>query len=316
MYKKIFISFLLITLFLSSMTVPNVYAEDISIEDQILDTTDEVIDKILDKASITYTYNYLKNETIKNRATKNNFDKELNQLGVTALTANQAKEIINNKPGIKQEVPRSSLEIAWYSKRFNHTYKGKKYSIQKLYAQGMCGGTGLANGKNDATLYTGTGRVVNDLSVLASVYAQKIIGSVPAVKWAPFELLFSNNENTTSSSHTVTYRSLQTYCYIYVKPYGKSDDYQELCWSSNKVQVACTHILAGYRNGKAYTKSKDTNTTIKATNYGKSIKALERYVNSRNPKLSFVENYTFYNHNRKKYVKQRLNLYELPGMIM
>lgn len=301
------------------MAIPKSYAEEVSIENQTADAIDEKIEKILNDASLTYTYNYLKNTdaTAKqlNLVERSNVEKELNKLGVTALTPTQVEQIINT-PSIKQEVPRSTIEIKWYSKRYTYTYNGKKYNIQKLYAQGMCGGTGLANGKDGATLYSGTGRVINNLSTIASIYAQKAIGLVPAVQWAPFELLFSNNDNTTSNSHKVTYRSLQTYCYIYVKPHGKPDDYQELCWSSNKVTVASTHVLAGYRNGSPYTKSTDKKNTIKADKYANAYKALARYTDSRQPKFSFVESYTFYNHNKSKYVKQLLTLFELPGMIM
>ena len=180
----------------------------------------------------------------------------------------------------------------------------------------MCGGTGLANGRNAAELYTGMNYLVNNITTWASGYAQKTIGQMTVIGWAPYEFLFSDNSNTSNHSHAITYRSLQTYCYIYIKPYGTSDDYQELCWTSNKVAVASTHVLAGYRKGKPYSKSTDKKFTIKASNYGKSIKALARYVDRRQPKFSFVEKYTFYNHNKKKFVDQWLTLYELPGMIM
>lgn len=243
-----------------------------------------------------------------------NLEKQLFDLGVTTLTENEIATIQARNITPYVTLPPTTKSVKWYSYKATVNNGGQKYEVQELYAQGLNSNSNLSNGRNGATLYSNQQIAVNNLSTLASIYAQKAIGNVPIVNWTPYELLFSSNSGVTNNSHVITYRSLSTVCFSYVKKSGQSDNYQDLRHVSNMVSIASTNTLAGYRSGKPYTQSKDQTNTSYATNYANFSKAVEAHKNN-SIHRSYISNYTFYNHNRTKSVTQSILKPSFPANI-
>lgn len=307
----------LVFIFLSNI---NVNAATVSKEDKI--------ESIFDDMSCYYTQNQMDDNgksTMQSIKKQNEWNKELQKMGVTKITSKEAMKITNNKSIA------SLRNVSFYTYNETYTYRNKKYSIRKLYAASTGPGNKLDNGGDGRKLYTGQEYTVKNIKYIASIYAQKTIGLIPVVQWLPYELLFSDNSNVTNQSHTITYRSTQTFCYIYVRPYMASQDKEELCFTSNKVCVSYSQVLAGYKtvtkkvNNKKrtyhvpYTVSKDTQSKIiKAKNYSSTQAAVKRYLDGRQPWLSYVEDYSFRGPNKgssTKKITQKLSLFDNPNLI-
>lgn len=320
---KRFILFVLLTVFMFFCVVSPVMASQINNTDLGENTVEQELhnqkvmkekEKILDlltKLGEARTQSELDNSKIdillydkaKRESYEENLEKQLFDLGVTELTDNELKtmQAMDVTPAVTP--PKSTSSVKWYSYRVGVYSGGQHYEVQELYAQGLNSKTNLANGRNGVTLYSKQQIRVSSLKQIGSIYAQKAVGTVPVVQWLPYELLFSNNNGVTNNSHVVTYRSLSTVCFSYVKRKGQSDSNQKLSYISNMVSIASTNTLAGYRNGKPYTKSTDKTNTSYATNYASSTAAVNAYKNNvkRN---SFIRNYKFYNHNKTKSITQ------------
>lgn len=316
-YRVISALTIVMLMFSSGITVN---AADISKETKI--------ENIFKDMSIYYTQNMLNSSTqsrLQSITKQNNWDKELKKMGVTPITSAQVMQITNNKSTA------ALRNVRWYTSNETYTYKNKKYSVCKLYATSIGSGNKLDNGGDGRKLYTGQEYAVKNLKYIASIYSQKTIGLIPVVQWLPYELLFSDNSNVTNQSHTITYRSTQTFCYIYVRPYMASKDKEELCFTSNMVCVSYSQVLAGYKtvtqkvNKKKityhtpYTVSRDTQAkVIKAKNYSSTAAAVKRYIDARQPWLSYVEDYSFRGPNKggsTKKLTQELSLFDNPNLI-
>lgn len=142
------------------------------------------------------------------------------------------------------------------------------------------------------------------------------IGLIPIVQWTPYELLFSSTENVTNNSHVVTYKSLSTVCFSYVKLSNQSDSSQDLSFISNSVSVASSHTLAGFKNGSPYTETTDKPAnTISADTYAPLKGAVESYVDIYAPSLSYVSYYRFYNQDKTKSVTEYVINPSFPAQI-
>lgn|GEM_PF-7093829 len=150
---------------------------------------------------------------------------------------------------------------------------------------------------------------------MASIYSQKGLGLLPVVKWLPYELLFSNNTRVTNNSHVVTYRSLSTVCFAYVKKVGQKDSSQKLSYISNKVVIGSSHTLAGYNDGKPYSKTTDKTNSIYSDKYADVDKEIKSYVNSSNTVFSFVQYYTFYNYDKSAKITEYVLNPSYPSQI-
>lgn len=314
-----YIALILVALSLFIVDKTDVYAMTMSKEEQI--------ENVFDDMSCYYTQNEMNNEKhiMQDISKQNEWNRKLQKLGITKITPQRAREITNNR------AIALSSNVNFYTSTEVYTYKNKKYSIRKLYAQSKGRGNRLDNGADGKKLYTRQEYLVKDIKYIASIYAQKTIGLIPIVQWMPYELLFADNSNITNQSHTITYRSTQTFCYIYVKPYKEDKSKEELCFTSNKVCVSYSQVLAGYRNVKKkinnkvriyrvpYTVSKDTQSkVIVAKNYGSTQAAVKRYVDLKQPWLSYVEDYSFRGPNRgaaTKKITQKLSLFDNPNLI-
>lgn len=227
-------------------------------------------------------------------------EKELKKLGVEELSNDEVKQRFGGNTQVSPFItaPPSTTSIKWYIINYNITRDSVTYVLQDLYAQGLDGGSNLAKGANGATLYTNKQILVKNITNIASMYAQKVIGLIPIVNWLPYELLFTTNDNVTNNSHVVTHRSLSTVCFTYVKKSGQSDSYQTLGWMSNMVSVASSHTLAGYNNGSPYSKTTDKSSTMYADYYASGSKAVDYFTGVSFQTQSYISNYKFYNHDQ------------------
>lgn len=253
-------------------------------------------------------------------STEMQLEAELQKLGVNPISYEEAMAIHNRSiksddVGVQVTVPSSNSNVRWYDFRYYVTKSGTTYEVQELYAQGLSNGTNLAAGQNGVTLYSNKQIAVQFLTQIASIYAQKVIGLIPIVQWAPYELLFSDNTNVTNNSHVITHRSLSTVCFSYVKPYGKSDDYQNLTFVSNMVTIASSHTLAGYKDGSPYSKTTDKTNTEYASNYASGTAAVDAYTDPYAPRNSYVSFYRFYNHDKTASLTQYILTPSFPVQI-
>lgn len=121
---------------------------------------------------------------------------------------------------------------------------------------------------------------------------------VPIVNFAPWELLYPNNDNVTNNSHVISYRALSTVCFTYVKKKGEDDKYQNMTFRSNTFTLASSHTMIGINNGQPYSKTTDTNQTVYSDFYANGSKALDAYLDVYAPRSSFVKYFNFYNHDK------------------
>lgn len=224
----------------------------------------------------------------------------LSDLGVIEVQPDEIKNITQNDPTPFVDTPQTNSAIKWYSNRYTYNYKGTSYNVQQLYAQGLNGNSSLAKGKNGATLYSKKQVAVANLKNILSIYVQKGIGLIPIVQLAPYELLFSNNSGVTNNSHVITYRSLSTVCFSYVRPTSKGDNYQNLEFVSSKISIASSHTLAGYKNGTPYSKTTDKNVSTSAPIFAPIKEAVMSYVDVSAQSSSFIHSFSFYNEDNSK----------------
>jgi hypothetical protein len=263
------------------------------------------------------TYNY--NSSMLD-STEVRLEAELQKLGVNPISYEEALAIHNGSSvggdvSIQVTVPPSNSNVRWYELNYYITRSGTTYEIQELYAQGLSNGTNLAKGQNGVTLYTIKQIAVKNLTQIASVYAQKVIGLIPIVQWLPYEFLFSDNSQVTNNSHVITHRSLSTVCFTYVKLSGQSDNYQNLSFISNMVTIASSHTLAGYRNGSPYSKTTDKVNTEYASNYASGTAAVNSFTDPYAPRSSYISFYRFYNHDQTASLTQYIINPSFPAQI-
>lgn len=286
------------------------------------------INKVMKELSAYRTKKLLKSSSLINLQssayvdiTEISLENQLKSLGVTVPTEETLKSlgVSADNSGIitpNVAVPGSNSKVKWYD--YNYSWfgsDGTKYSLQQLYAQGLGVGTNLAVAEDSRSLYTNQQVIVSNLTNIGSMYVQKAIGLIPLVSWLPYELLFTNTQGAVNNSHKITYRSLNTVCFAYVKPYGASDNAQVLSFISNYIDIASTHILAGFQDGVSYSKSNDFYNYAYATSYTSEDEAIAGYKSAYPPKTSFVSGFTFYNHDQSKYIKQSVLTPSFPAHI-
>ncbi len=253
------------------------------------------------------------------RLNTNDIEQELLELGVDKLSQedlNELNEKANDDISINATTPPSTDSVDWYSYRMDTYHEGDRYEVQQLFAMSKTSDSNLANGADGVHINTGENLVLSTIEELASVYVQKIIGTIPVVQWTPYELLGPEYEQVTLDTHQVTYRSTQTVIFAYVKPYGTSDSNQELSFVSNRVDLAHSHTFAGIDNQGPYSKPTDEfNLGIPADEYGSINAAVSSYLTGYGTQSSFVEDYRFYDHNQEVAVTQPVLNPFLPGHI-
>lgn len=191
---------------------------------------------------------------------------------------------------------------------------GKTYDIQELYAQGKNGNRDLDNGRVGAILYNGQNWVVSSLQTLASIYAQKAIGTVANLDlitaWAPYELLYSSSTNGTVvkiNSESVNYNSNQTVCFAYVQDDGQPST-NFMSFVSNMVSVASTQVFGGwYSDGQSYNLGSSKISTIYSPDYADPTSEVNAFISpSYSPTNSYVGDFVFYNPDHSASITQYL----------
>lgn len=213
--------------------------------------------------------------TFANTAKIAQYDAQLAELGVNEMDPDDVQDLPGNAAQTYSRYtmtcPSSTQNVKWWDKKETVTYNNVKYSIQLVYAQNLNGKSSLAFGTDskNITLYKDKNFSVSKIKTLASIYVQKAIGLVPIVQWTPYELLFSESEskNVTCDKHLVTYRGNQTVCFGYAAKASSPKD-QDLALVTNSISVAATQTFAGYKSGRAFTKSHDYSFTSTASKYG------------------------------------------------
>lgn len=260
---------------------------------------------------------------------------KLASLGVQHLSISQAQAIINRSNGssnsltparaaslatIRPEVstPPSTSDVQWYSASYTWYYNGSNYDVQELYAQGLNGNSDLSSGANGVVMYTNAQLRVMGLETLAVEAADFAASFVPVVKYVPSALLpgFSNFSGVVNDSENVTYRSLETMCYAYVRPTGSPTYYQEMTFTSNWEDIADTQVLAGYNYGSPYTKSTNQTESIAAPYFANANSEVKAYVDGPYaPHVSWVSAFQFYNWNDTAQVTSYVDTNPLPGTV-
>lgn len=141
----------LVFIFLSNI---NVNAATVSKEDKI--------ESIFDDMSCYYTQNQMDDNgksTMQSIKKQNEWNKELQKMGVTKITSKEAMKITNNKSIA------SLRNVSFYTYNETYTYRNKKYSIRKLYAASTGPGNKLDNGGDGRKLYTGQEYTVKNINL-------------------------------------------------------------------------------------------------------------------------------------------------------
>lgn len=96
---------------------------------------------------------------------------------------------------------------------------------------------------------------------------------------------------------------------------GQNDAYQKLSYTSNKIDVAESHTLAGVNNGVPYSKSSGQYVyTDYATIYNNVNEAIACYRSNLHGS-SFVSKYVFYNEDKTRSITQSLVRFDYPAEI-
>jgi len=239
---------------------------------------------------------------------------KLNKLGLTQLTQKEVEEI-QSQVNPQATVPGTTTATRWYSNRYSYNYNGKTHEVQEVVAQARTNNSSLSNGKNGAILYKDKQIAMANVKNVASIYAQKLIGQIPVYSWLPYELLFSDNSKVVNNAHILTYRSMASVTFSFVKLSGQNDSAQKLSYVSNMVSLNQTHTLAGINNGKGYSHSRDSSNTINAVNYASLHSAVLAFNDSSAQSISFVQDFVFYNHDKTASIKQPLETPWVPGQV-
>lgn len=320
--KQLFLTIFNLFLFYSLLTIQTPASTTLTMEETWTDESEETINDLFEQMATNHTNNML-NATSNTQQSR--IEKELSKQGVQKMTASQ----INNFIKGNNFHPNSNISF-WY-KDSTYKYKGKKYFIRKLYAKSCGDNNRLDDGADGCALYTNMSYLMKNTKYLASIYTQKALGLIPVIQWTPYELLFADVSNVTNESHKVTYRSTQTYCWVYVEPYNakKKGQNLQLCFSTNMVTVSYSQVFAGYKTETRTVKKKKVpyrvpytkaissrNFTSKATSYGSTKKAVMYYLGESTQRTSYVEQYRFLgpSGSNKKHT-QKLALFDSPNLL-
>ncbi|GIP26759.1 hypothetical protein J23TS9_18890 [Paenibacillus sp. J23TS9] len=315
MLKKLF-SLTLSIMLLSSLSSVVSASPDQSSEiksNQEIESTLQQINQIMDEmTSIKLDEMNNKSLVADDGSKMASLENELESLGVKKLTPNevQTNYVNENVTNPKVVVPPSNGNVNWYEYRYTSVRSGVTYAVQNLYAQAVGPKTNLYISGDGKQFYSSsTGVFLKDLGVnLANIYAQKLVGAViakiPVAGWLPYELLYNTNiSNATVNRSTMNYSGLSTYCYTYVKKDGQADNYANLTFVSNKVDLSTTYVFSGILNAGTSSATTFSDGTSKkvvdyAENYANIEKAIDAYINPSAQKESIISQYIYYNHDK------------------
>ncbi|MBP3673178.1 MAG: hypothetical protein J6J18_05040 [Oscillospiraceae bacterium] len=235
-------------------------------------------------------------------------EKELFSFGVQEYTTDELLAEFEGQVSPYAYLPPSTSSVKWYMYGYDYVYEGVPYRVRLLYAQGLSSASNLAGGADSRPMYSSKKEeTLSNISTLASIYAQKIIGQIPVVTWTPYELLFSNYGTISDFQHYVTYRYVITVCFSYVYPLSEGESAEQMTFVSSSVAVSCAHTFAGYLDGTPIARNVgDQNYTINATNYASKEWSCKAYKYPSTYSSSFVSNFSIYNMDNTRMVVQNL----------
>lgn len=247
---------------------------------------EEEIDKLFSKMTEDLAISLLYDDNSKNyekyQSKVSDIENELSLMGVQKLNNDELYNFLSDR-GISTKVnkPSNSDTVKWYLyTSSNQSYGSQKYDVQRLIAVGNNPGGMLVTGADNVKFYSGQEKRANAVKNAFVVYVQKAIGSIPVIKWTPYELLFSNTSSNVFNSSYVTHRCVSSIEFSFVKKSSQSDNYYALCKYSNKLSIAVNAHGAAVVNSKPTTYSEHKSTTISSDNYGSVSKAIQTYVNA------------------------------------
>lgn len=209
-------------------------------------------------------------------------EQQLKVLGVDKLSDQELNQFLNEKGeasvGTRISKPENTDTVKWYLYSYtNYSYNSKKYDVQRLIAVGNNPGGMLVTGADNVKFYSGKEKLANAVSAAVSIYVQKAIGSIPVIKWTPYELLFSNTSSNAFNSSYVTHRCVSSIAFSYVKESTQSDDYYALSFYSNKLTIAVNAHGAAVVDSVPTTYSEQKTETISADYYSSITAAIQSY---------------------------------------
>lgn len=211
--------------------------------------------------------------------------KKLNNNEVKTLLENEGKYSINAIPEFP-EVPDSTSSNTWYSKGPSRTYDSKTkqyYNVYSIYAVPKNLTSSMAD-RVDFDMWYKQDNAERLLNKLISIYAQKIVATVRAISWYPWELLWPDGgqpESLSGSDYNIYGSAATTVCFAFVKPEKKEDTYYHLTLTSHSLSLAVLHNLRGVgKNGEAIAVSIPTNDTIQSSYWESVIRARQFYIES------------------------------------
>lgn len=178
-------------------------------------------------------------------------EKDLQNLGVEKLSTNDVLKKFSKKKSKTGEsiitpnvaVP-PSTNVTWSSYRTTYSYNGKSYEVQRLIADANTKDSNLKNNGSRAisTSYKWQAGVMNLIKVTASEIGGNIpvLGTAMTFYDAVVGTISSIGRTTEIDGGDCVYSwsSVTRAVFSYVKPVGKSDDYQTMSYISTKSTVA------------------------------------------------------------------------------
>lgn len=207
---------------------------------------------------------------------------ELAQLEVQCLTEEEleAYGVYQNDVVARIIKPDDSDTIKWYLYELNDcTYSSKKYDIQRLIAVGYNDGA-LVTGEYNKPLLTETESYKKIATELLSIYIQKGISLIPVIKWAPYELFFSDLETYEVETLYCTYKCISSICFTYVKESSQDEDEYSLCLFANKFDITTQIHGMWVDDGKTQTYYDSKQETVRSDGFTYSLEsAVIAYLN-------------------------------------
>lgn len=186
-------------------------------------------------------------------------------------------------------VPSTTASVRWYSQNITYLYNGTAYVVQRLYAQGLDSTSNLC-GLDAATFYLESSTLWEDIVDLLdekviTVYAQKMVGLVPIIKWLPYEWFFEDdgiipNQGTIEAAVTFACAYVGTVCFMYVYPAG-SPSSEKLSYVSNSFIYSGATSSSWIKDGEPKVSASTLeDITINSTNYAHIATGIKQYLNN------------------------------------
>lgn len=233
----------------------------------------------------------------------------LSLLGVQEYTLEELQNEFGDSLSPNAYLPPTTSNVKWYMHGYNYIFEGVPYKVRLLYAQGLSSASILCGGADSKPMYSSRlDETLGNITTLASIYAQKIIGKVKVVEWTPYELLFSNSGTITDFQHYITYRYTITVCFAYVYPLSEGESAEEMTTVSSSVAIDCSHTFAGFLDGDPIVDTEDIENpyTENAVNFASKEWACKAYKYPSTDSSSFVSSISIYNKDGTRKVTENL----------